>query len=267
MMQTSTAAQDYLDYISDNEFTPMTSSEFMASLQERPPTYLQSEEMISQQRPSGEESRGEEEEEEEGSARAEGRDAVSQTPNELQTPPRSRREVDRQRAAAGSSLLRRERPRPNSSTVMTRAEIAGANSEDQSVTREQRDGDGRSRDEALRNIAEPPIALLVSVDDGPEVGVANLTEVGMAPQTLGLETPTQEEINTIEATVGVVNRRINRARVCDRGESGGVERRRGGGVEGGMSEEGRGGGGEQERRGNDARESSTATSDEPMISF
>lgn len=40
--------QDYLDYISDNEFTPLTTSEFMASLQERPPTYNQSEEMTQQ---------------------------------------------------------------------------------------------------------------------------------------------------------------------------------------------------------------------------
>lgn len=38
-----TTAQDYFDYINDNEFTPLTSSEFAASLQERPPTYLESE--------------------------------------------------------------------------------------------------------------------------------------------------------------------------------------------------------------------------------
>ncbi len=39
----NTTAQDYFDYINDNEFTPLTSSEFAASLQERPPTYLESE--------------------------------------------------------------------------------------------------------------------------------------------------------------------------------------------------------------------------------
>ena len=43
--------QDYLDYISDNEFTPLTTSEFLASLQERPPTYNQSEEMTQQTNP------------------------------------------------------------------------------------------------------------------------------------------------------------------------------------------------------------------------
>ena len=43
--------QDYLDYISDNEFTPLTTSEFLASLQERPPTYNQSEEMSQQENP------------------------------------------------------------------------------------------------------------------------------------------------------------------------------------------------------------------------
>lgn len=39
----NTTSQDYFDYISDNEFTPLTSSEFAASLQERPPTYVESE--------------------------------------------------------------------------------------------------------------------------------------------------------------------------------------------------------------------------------
>lgn len=39
----STTPQDYFDYINDNEFTPLTSSEFAASLQERPPTYVESE--------------------------------------------------------------------------------------------------------------------------------------------------------------------------------------------------------------------------------
>ena len=38
-------AQDYLDYINDEEFTPLTSSEFIASLQERPPSYQESERM------------------------------------------------------------------------------------------------------------------------------------------------------------------------------------------------------------------------------
>lgn len=39
----NTTSQDYFDYINDNEFTPLTSSEFAASLQERPPTYIESE--------------------------------------------------------------------------------------------------------------------------------------------------------------------------------------------------------------------------------
>ena len=39
--------QDYLDYISENEFTPLTTSEFLASLEQRPPTYNQSEELES----------------------------------------------------------------------------------------------------------------------------------------------------------------------------------------------------------------------------
>lgn len=39
----NTTPQDYFDYINDSEFTPLTSSEFAASLQERPPTYIESE--------------------------------------------------------------------------------------------------------------------------------------------------------------------------------------------------------------------------------
>ena len=37
--------QDYLDYISDNDLTPLASSELAASLEERPPSYRESEEM------------------------------------------------------------------------------------------------------------------------------------------------------------------------------------------------------------------------------
>ena len=51
MFQATTNPQDYLDYISDNEFTPLTSHEFAASLQERPPTYHESEEIEGQTRP------------------------------------------------------------------------------------------------------------------------------------------------------------------------------------------------------------------------
>lgn len=43
MFRSNTTPQDYFDYINDNEFTPLTSSEFAASLQERPPTYIESE--------------------------------------------------------------------------------------------------------------------------------------------------------------------------------------------------------------------------------
>ena len=48
MFQANTNPQDYLDYINDNEFTPLTTSEFVASLEERPPTYNESEEIEGQ---------------------------------------------------------------------------------------------------------------------------------------------------------------------------------------------------------------------------
>ena len=44
-LRSAQTPQDYFDHLSDNEFTPLTSEEFQASLQERPPTYHQSEEI------------------------------------------------------------------------------------------------------------------------------------------------------------------------------------------------------------------------------
>ena len=46
--QLSNNPQDYLDYISDNDLTPLASSELAASLEERPPSYGESEEMNSE---------------------------------------------------------------------------------------------------------------------------------------------------------------------------------------------------------------------------
>ena len=48
---------DYLDFIQENEFTPMTTSEFLASLRERPPTYNESQDIerrIQEERVEGE---------------------------------------------------------------------------------------------------------------------------------------------------------------------------------------------------------------------
>ena len=41
----ATNPQDYLDYIGDNDLTPLASSELAASFEERPPSYSESEEM------------------------------------------------------------------------------------------------------------------------------------------------------------------------------------------------------------------------------
>ena len=46
--QLSNNPQDYLDYISDGDLTPLASSELAASLEERPPSYGESEEMNSE---------------------------------------------------------------------------------------------------------------------------------------------------------------------------------------------------------------------------
>ena len=41
---------DYLDYIQEGQFTPLTTSEFLASLSERPPTYNESQDIEQQMR-------------------------------------------------------------------------------------------------------------------------------------------------------------------------------------------------------------------------
>ena len=46
--QLASNPQDYLDYISDNDLTPLSASEFVASLEERPPSYGESEQMRSE---------------------------------------------------------------------------------------------------------------------------------------------------------------------------------------------------------------------------
>ena len=51
--QLSNNPQEYLDYISDNDLTPLASSELAASLEERPPSYGESEEMNSEIKSSG----------------------------------------------------------------------------------------------------------------------------------------------------------------------------------------------------------------------
>ena len=48
--QLTSNPQDYLDYISDNDLTPLSASEFVASLEERPPSYGESEQMRSETR-------------------------------------------------------------------------------------------------------------------------------------------------------------------------------------------------------------------------
>lgn len=53
-LRSAQTAQDYFDYLSDGEFTPLTSEEFQASLQERPPTYNQSEQLESGEPPATE---------------------------------------------------------------------------------------------------------------------------------------------------------------------------------------------------------------------
>ena len=50
-LRSAQTAQDYFDHLSDSEFTPLTSAEFQASLQERPPTYIQSEQIESGEAP------------------------------------------------------------------------------------------------------------------------------------------------------------------------------------------------------------------------
>ncbi len=50
-LRSAETAQDYFDHLTDSEFTPLTSEEFQASLQHRPPTYCQSEAIESGEQP------------------------------------------------------------------------------------------------------------------------------------------------------------------------------------------------------------------------
>ncbi len=53
-LRSAQTAQDYFDHLSDSEFTPLTSEEFRVSLQQRPPTYRQSEAIENGEQPAPE---------------------------------------------------------------------------------------------------------------------------------------------------------------------------------------------------------------------
>ena len=199
--------QDYLDYISDNEFTPLTTSEFMASLQERPPTYNQSEEMI--QADTADSSRGEE------TAQTAAGDSSGQSANQsvsgtqsapLNTTGGEGTPVERRRQRGGSAGRRRRRhvvivengdsqsdgnlvTSVRSGTTPDELGERGSHRQTQSQSVRSSVGDGTSRGSnvtVLVNVQLPPL------------------ELSAGHSQRGSFTPTQQEIDTIEARVNMV---------------------------------------------------------------
>ena len=131
MFQANTDPQDYLDYISDNEFTPLTTSEFVASLQERPPTYHESEEIEGQNRDDNEGAESSE------GGNSGGTGGTSTTP--ATTAPSAGRSTGNTRTA-GSSRTPPARPPPptNSTTPRARPQTTPTNGVSVSGTRPHR---------------------------------------------------------------------------------------------------------------------------------
>ena len=202
--------QDYLDYISDNEFTPLTTSEFMASLQERPPTYNQSEEMI--QTDTADSSRGEE------TAQTAAGDGSGESANQsvsgtqsapLNTTGGEGTPVERRRQRGGSAGRRRRRhvvivengdsqsdgnlvTSVQSGTTPDELGERGSHRQTQSQSVRSSVGDGTSRGSnvtVLVNVQLPPLEL---------------SALSAGHSQRGSFTPTQQEIDTIEARVNMV---------------------------------------------------------------
>ena len=188
--------QDYLDYINDNEFTPLTTSEFLASLQERPPTYNQSEEMV------------------QSSAEGDNTASTSQTSQppaagaESRPPaPSSSREGAGSQAERGRGRPRRVRRDRSQNT--TAAEGAGSEGGDPSNQQEGSEAGGQGEESGRQH----PHGLAGKQDqhtsphadssgDVDRTCVAILVDLESPVEELGLnDTPTCEQIEEIEAQV------------------------------------------------------------------
>ena len=208
--------QDYLDYISDNEFTPLTTSEFMASLQERPPTYNQSEEMH-------QESDSEANSDTRASGATGGGDSSESGAQANLTMTNEGAVVERRRQRGGSAGRERQRrrrrvvivesddTRPDESSV-TVASLQGGGVV---VTQEEGPGNTTSLLQGQDNHSTPQPAS-ATVGSGENSSQGNNVTVLVNVQLPSLElpsssqsphtcpTPTQQEIDAIEARVNML---------------------------------------------------------------
>jgi hypothetical protein len=219
--------QDYLDYISDNEFTPLTTSEFMASLQERPPTYNQSEEMLQQ----ADSTSGGANTEETSSTAGHSTTQSSATQTVL-TMENEGTVIERRRQRGGSARRERQRRRrrvvivesgdseqPDESTVTVtnsqgevmvtheEEEEAGKASDTSQGGREtgrcppqSASSSGASATESIAGVTGSNVTVLVNVQLPSLVTTADLAPA----QPRSTHTPTQGEIEAIEARVNML---------------------------------------------------------------
>ena len=195
-LRPDSSPQDYLDYISDNEFTPLTTSEFLASLEQRPPTYNQSEEMESEGR-------------------------QNSVANASEEPPSRNPSQPRRLARRQRRQDENERPDPSASSA------EGATRDDTGEDASTNDA-GTSEETTTRVELSPdedlPTAILIEVEVNttdtsatptPEATMPTLEvtmptlEVTMPILEVATTTPTQEQINELDAAVEAVNERIN----------------------------------------------------------
>ena len=197
MLRSNSAPQDYLDYISDSEFTPMTSSEFLASLQQRPPNYNESAELESQMRRSQGGGNGAEGSQEGTSA---GETLSTFAARIQRRRRRNRRGLDPEREGEENQTQERSSTDSSHDTREQGATLATH-------------ADAHATDD------DPPIGPSIRrIRDTGEresrVTTGTLIEVDVEP--VAISAPTEQQIIEIEAAVGAVNERMSRMRERDR---------------------------------------------------
>ena len=197
MLRSNSAPQDYLDYISDNEFTPMTSSEFLASLQQRPPNYDESAELESQMRRGGQEDGNGSEGNQEGTPQGESLSTFAARIQRRRR--RSRRGLDPEREE--ENRTREQSVADSSNDTHEQQSTSPATLADTHTTDASPTGAGNSREGDTG-------------DRESQITTGTLIEVDIEP--VAISAPTEQQIIEIEAAVGAVNERMSRIRERDR---------------------------------------------------
>lgn len=241
--------QDYLDYISDNEFTPLTSSEFLASLEQRPPTYNQSEELESQMRRSSTQQQAESEGSEGQGGNEQGSERRSDSvPGRSQASQlravrgRSRGGRARSNSDGGGMAPRpRESQRRNSSASETSPAPTAEHPAESGASGHPVEGDSGTSEQSVNPDSAsgcvqpveggPLVAALIDFDEDassandqdsplnetrelssvpiPTLFDLTLPTLDLATPTHDLAPPTQEQMTEIDAAANAVTERIS----------------------------------------------------------